>query len=214
MSEVHRYSVVMMLSAAGNKINYAPHGPDVVLASDYDAALAREDALTAVKIGIDDREVGISQEAYQIFLERDGVRLRQIEADQTNFEVLNREVVALREELAALKSPGPVCFCGLKQTKNPHPEAGVPPGYLEVGTVYDCIPCLNKSRRAWSKKANALQADLTIAEQRNAELVELLGGVLPILKMIKGDGLHIFLNSSERAALEAALKPAESGASE
>lgn len=55
---------------------------------------------------------------------------------------------------------GPLCFCGLRQTKNPHPEAGVPPGYLEVGTVYDCIPCLNKSRRAWSKRANKAEAQL------------------------------------------------------
>lgn len=55
---------------------------------------------------------------------------------------------------------GPLCFCGLRQTKNPHPEAGVPPGYLEVGTVYDCIPCLNKSRRAWSKRANKAEGQL------------------------------------------------------
>lgn len=55
---------------------------------------------------------------------------------------------------------GPLCFCGLRQTKNPHPEAGVPPGYLEVGTVYDCIPCLNKSRRAWSKRANKAEGEL------------------------------------------------------
>lgn len=54
---------------------------------------------------------------------------------------------------------GPLCFCGLRQTKNPHPEAGVPPGYLEVGTVYDCIPCLNKSRHAWAKRANKAEGE-------------------------------------------------------
>lgn len=37
MSEVHRYSVVKMLSEAGNKISYDPHGPEVVMAKDYDA---------------------------------------------------------------------------------------------------------------------------------------------------------------------------------
>lgn len=93
-------------------------------------------------------------------------------ADRMNSE--QSELAALREELAALKAPGPLCFCGLKQTKNPHPEAGVPPGYLEVGTVYDCIPCLNKSRHAWSKKANRLQSELTAAEQRNAIMTECL----------------------------------------
>ncbi|MFK0939845.1 hypothetical protein ACIUXF_07590 [Pseudomonas aeruginosa] len=28
MSEVHRFSVVKMLSKAGNKISYDPHGPE------------------------------------------------------------------------------------------------------------------------------------------------------------------------------------------
>ncbi|HFX1358688.1 TPA: hypothetical protein ACRNNR_000644 [Pseudomonas aeruginosa] len=41
MSEVHRYSVVKMLSEAGNKISYDPHGPDVVMAKDYDALAAK-----------------------------------------------------------------------------------------------------------------------------------------------------------------------------
>ncbi|HHK4727595.1 hypothetical protein ISF09_05660 [Pseudomonas aeruginosa] len=41
MSEVHRYSVVKMLSEAGNKISYDPHGPEVVMAKDYDALSAK-----------------------------------------------------------------------------------------------------------------------------------------------------------------------------
>ncbi|UPG11108.1 hypothetical protein L0026_21675 [Pseudomonas aeruginosa] len=41
MSEVHRYSVVKMLSEAGNKISYDPHGPEVVMAKDYDALAAK-----------------------------------------------------------------------------------------------------------------------------------------------------------------------------
>lgn len=68
------------------------------------------------------------------------------------------------------ESKGPLCFCGLRQTKNPHPEAGVPPGYLEVGTVYDCIPCLNKSRRAWSKRANAAQGQVVELQKRIADI--------------------------------------------
>jgi len=38
MSEVHRYNVVTMLSAAGATIGYDPHGPEVVMASDFDEA--------------------------------------------------------------------------------------------------------------------------------------------------------------------------------
>ncbi|MBJ2203986.1 hypothetical protein [Pseudomonas carnis] len=45
MSEVHRYQVVTMLSAAGATIGYDPHGPDVVMAADYDRVAAERDAL-------------------------------------------------------------------------------------------------------------------------------------------------------------------------
>ncbi|HJH21434.1 MAG TPA: hypothetical protein K8W20_22365 [Pseudomonas lactis] len=38
MPEVHRYQVVTMLSMAGATIGYDPHGPDVVMASDFDNA--------------------------------------------------------------------------------------------------------------------------------------------------------------------------------
>lgn len=38
MSEVHRYQVVTMLSMAGATIGYDPHGPEVVMASDFDNA--------------------------------------------------------------------------------------------------------------------------------------------------------------------------------
>ncbi|HCF7344767.1 TPA: hypothetical protein NIJ77_004475 [Pseudomonas aeruginosa] len=41
MSEVHRFSVVKMLSEAGNKISYDPHGPEIVMAKDYDALAAK-----------------------------------------------------------------------------------------------------------------------------------------------------------------------------
>ncbi|HGN2557722.1 hypothetical protein [Pseudomonas aeruginosa] len=40
MSEVHRFSVVKMLSKAANKISYDPHGPEIVMAKDYDALAA------------------------------------------------------------------------------------------------------------------------------------------------------------------------------
>ncbi len=45
MSEVHRYKVVTMLSEAGNCIGYDPHGPLVVMASEFDRLTAERDAL-------------------------------------------------------------------------------------------------------------------------------------------------------------------------
>ena len=45
MSEVHRYKVVTMLSEAGNCIGYDPHGPLVVMASEFDRVTAERDAL-------------------------------------------------------------------------------------------------------------------------------------------------------------------------
>ena len=45
MTEVHRYSVVKMLSEGGNRISYDPHGPEVVMASAYDQLKAENEAL-------------------------------------------------------------------------------------------------------------------------------------------------------------------------
>ncbi|MBN0162021.1 hypothetical protein JTL55_36015, partial [Pseudomonas aeruginosa] len=41
----HRFSVVKLLSEAGNKISYEPHGPEIVMAKDYDALAAEAQAL-------------------------------------------------------------------------------------------------------------------------------------------------------------------------
>lgn len=44
MSEVHRYQVVQMLSEAGGKINYDPHGPWIVTADNFDRVTVERDA--------------------------------------------------------------------------------------------------------------------------------------------------------------------------
>lgn len=46
MTEVHRYKAVKMLSEAGNRINYDPHGPDVVMAEAYDKLKAANEVLS------------------------------------------------------------------------------------------------------------------------------------------------------------------------
>lgn len=55
VSEVHRYQVVTMLSAAGATIGYDPHGPDVVMAEDFDRVTAERDALQALLTAADER---------------------------------------------------------------------------------------------------------------------------------------------------------------
>lgn len=60
------------------------------------------------------------------------------------------------------------CRCGLPQTPNPHPDAGVPSRILEVGTTYECIPCTVKSRHSWATKARELEKECA----RLAELVD------------------------------------------
>jgi hypothetical protein len=51
-------------------------------------------------------------------------------------------------------------FCGGTMSKNPHPDAGVPEHVCTVGTVYECIPCLVKSRHDWSVRANDFESRL------------------------------------------------------
>ena len=48
MSEVHRYKAVKMLSEAGNRITYSPHGPDVVMAEAYDQLKTENERLASV----------------------------------------------------------------------------------------------------------------------------------------------------------------------
>lgn len=43
--KVHRYQVVTMLSMAGATIGYDPHGPDVVMAAEFDRVTSERDAL-------------------------------------------------------------------------------------------------------------------------------------------------------------------------
>jgi hypothetical protein len=58
--KVHRYSVVKMLSEDGNKIDYKPHGPSVVMADVHDAHVTRlqaENAALQQRLTIADQRV-------------------------------------------------------------------------------------------------------------------------------------------------------------
>lgn len=120
------------------------------------------------------------------------------------------ELAALREELATAKRVGPPHFCGLPMSLNPHPEAGVPDRFLEVGAVSECIPCLVSSRHGWAKTASELQQRLTAAEQRNARYESLLRQIIPCLAMSTNSTAPTYI----RQINEALPQPTESGASE
>lgn len=63
MNEVHRYRVVKMISEAGNKLTYTPHGPDIVMAEAYDALAAQRDEGLA-------REAELQSEVQRLTFER------------------------------------------------------------------------------------------------------------------------------------------------
>ena len=139
-------------------------------------------------------------------LEGDYVLFNEFDAERLRAGTAVAEVAALREELATAKRVGPPHFCGLPMSRNPHPEAGVPGRFLEVGTVSECIPCLVSSRHGWAKTAGELQQRLADAEQRNSELI----GVLEMFADNSDDGDVVEI-SRHHIALS---KPTESGASE
>lgn len=65
--------------------------------------------------------------------------------------------------------PGNCHKCGLPRSDNPHPEAGRPSHYLEVGCPKECIPCLVLSRHQWAQRAMKAENKLKdIATNREA----------------------------------------------
>lgn len=60
--------------------------------------------------------------------------------------------------------PGHCHKCGLQLSDNPHPEAGKPPHYLQVGCPKECIPCLTLSRHQWAGRA--MKAENELADAR------------------------------------------------
>ena len=92
MSEVHRYQVVTMLSAAGATIGYDPHGPDVVMAAEFDRVTAERDALQALLTAADGR-ADVLEGLLRDFYLSDSLSVRQM---QRVHEVFNPANVALK----------------------------------------------------------------------------------------------------------------------
>lgn len=74
MTEAHRYKAVTMISAAGATIGYDPHGPDVVMAAEFDRVTAERDALqqrlNAADQRIDELERGRGKPVMKLEAER------------------------------------------------------------------------------------------------------------------------------------------------
>lgn len=54
------------------------------------------------------------------------------------------------------------CSCGLKMSKNPHPDAGKPLSLKTVGAVWVCIPCLCLNRHEWSVRSIKAEGKLVL----------------------------------------------------
>lgn len=67
MTEVHRYKAVKLLSFGGSKIEYIPHGPDVVRAEDFDRVTAERESLQLMlnnRDDLDDQLTSLEQRRY------------------------------------------------------------------------------------------------------------------------------------------------------
>lgn len=66
--------------------------------------------------------------------------------------------------------------CGLPFANNPHPDAGKPEKYLEVGVAQECVPCLVLSRHQWSQRALSAERKLRELETQQASQQKPLHG--------------------------------------
>ncbi|GJH04994.1 hypothetical protein [Paraburkholderia terrae] len=103
----------------------------------------------------------------------------------------------------AKDAPGNCHKCGLPMSVNPHPEAGKPPHYLNVGCPRECIPCLVKSRHSWAQQA---MRDRRYAE-RYRHLRDCNSGSLMIVQIIgTGDDDQVVLTEEDADfAIDAAI---------
>ncbi len=63
-------------------------------------------------------------------------------------------------------------FCNGEMSKNPHPEAGKASHYLEVGTMYVCIPCTVNANQERIKKISQLKGEVAEKDEEWATTLE------------------------------------------
>lgn len=83
-------------------------------------------------------------------------------------------VYELDESKAQGIPEGLFCTCGLRRSANPHPDAGKPGRYLEVGTQHECIPCTVKSRHEWAQRATKAESQLHELAKHGEQQVKVL----------------------------------------
>jgi hypothetical protein len=62
----------------------------------------------------------------------------------------------------------PVCRCGMPMLRNPHPLAGAPDKTVEIGAMWECIPCLVDQRHRWCDRALAAERQLNAVKEHLA----------------------------------------------
>lgn len=95
MSEVHRYNVVKMLSDVGNCISYDPHGPEIVMARDYDTALSKLAALR--------EELGQCKGEYDRSANKVSALQDELAELEEEFDTLEHSNITLKQRLADAK---------------------------------------------------------------------------------------------------------------
>jgi hypothetical protein len=64
--------------------------------------------------------------------------------------------------------PGHCHKCGNPRVDNPHPDAGKPGRYLEVGCEKECLPCTVLSRHQWYLRAVKAEKELRELKEQMA----------------------------------------------
>lgn len=99
--KVHRYSVVKMLSEDGNKIDYKPHGPSVVMGDVHDAHVTRlqaENAALQQRLNVADQQIDDLQkdneqrDAQKLELGMLKLDLKILEQDSQMLRIANEEL--------------------------------------------------------------------------------------------------------------------------
>ena len=107
------------------------------------------------------------------------IRQSQIATSEQPTKLTAQEAQQLFVELAALRTqleqaqPRECGLCGLEtMVLNPHPDAGIPSRLLEVGAVWECVPCSRLSAHQWASRAWQAEARETALREALAELID------------------------------------------
>ena len=125
MTEVHRYSVVKMLSEGGNRISYDPYGPEVVMASAYDQLKADNERVKAEL-----KKVDADRKACWAEFKVQGRQLDQLKAEN---EALRKDSERLQSATAFVQK---LCDAAVKQPS------------VATGYLHDILSAMGKEEQS------------------------------------------------------------------